>query len=706
LRTLLAYLDDTLQAAEIKEIGQKVAESDAAQELIARIKAVTRRRRLTAPPLTGPNGMDPNSVSEYLDNELPSEELGDLEKVALESDVHLAEIAACHQILTLVLGEPALVPPTARERMYGLVHGREAIPFRKAAPVKKGGDSRDDEEIGSLAGDWLKWVLPAAGLLLVIALGLAIYQILPPRERQPVAKRGAIEQEEDKDRSRRETEKDKEKGKKGSSGDVDKDKDKDKDKTTTPVKDKDKSAKDGGEKDGGKPVKNGETVERPDPPAAGRVAAGNYVGSFAKDLPSVLLSKQAEGDSWQRVSHGASIQTADTLMALPGYNALIRTSKGASILLRGHVRDLALHPLQELLAETAVQLHKNDKFDLDMTLLRGRVYLRNRKDKGPLKVRLRFESEVWDLSLADQTTEVGLDLAKAHAADIDYRADEEPRAGLWLCLLNGDLELKVDAFNTWNLEVERPRAVVLPWDSFTRTGTPQRIDKVSFIWDKQPPAAGSFPEGRRADVKLVTAALKNLEVLLADKRKPVDIALKETLGRDEIASRVLAVYCLGAIDDASKLIDVLGDENPDHWIDRSAAIYTLRRWLSRGAGQGKLLYDSKTKTGILRDKMYKPREAETIFDLLHDFRPSDWRKAETFEALALSLQHKRVAIAELGFYHLVQLSPGVKLPPGFNAAAPLEDRERYATRIQEMIAKRKLPPPPPEPPAKKPDKGE
>jgi hypothetical protein len=33
LLTLLAYLDDTLDASEIKEIGQKVAESDAAQEL-------------------------------------------------------------------------------------------------------------------------------------------------------------------------------------------------------------------------------------------------------------------------------------------------------------------------------------------------------------------------------------------------------------------------------------------------------------------------------------------------------------------------------------------------------------------------------------------------------------------------------------------------------------------------------------------------
>src|SRR5436190_12239209 len=134
LRTLLAYLDDTLEPSEIKEIGQKVAESDAAQELIARIKQVTRKRRLTTPPLTGPGAkFDPNVIAEYLDNELSGEQVAEIEKICLESDVHLAEIAACHQILTLVLGEPALVPPTARERMYGLVKGREAIPFRKAS---------------------------------------------------------------------------------------------------------------------------------------------------------------------------------------------------------------------------------------------------------------------------------------------------------------------------------------------------------------------------------------------------------------------------------------------------------------------------------------------------------------------------------------------------------------------------------------------
>ena len=87
----------------------------------------------------------------------------------------------------------------------------------------------------------------------------------------------------------------------------------------------------------------------------------------------------------------------------------------------------------------------------------------------------------------------------------------------------------------------------------------------------------------------MNAALLNLETLLSG-RKAVDIGLKESLTRPEIASRRLAIYCLGAIDDVAKLIEVLGDENTEHWIDREAAVYTLRRWISRSAAQGKELF--------------------------------------------------------------------------------------------------------------------
>ena len=130
LRTLLAWLDDTLQPAQVREIGIQVAESPLARELTERIHRVSRQRRLSVPSSSGPEGADPNVVASYLDNDLDADEVADYEKKCLTSDVKLAEVASVHQILSL-LGQKVKVPPEARVRMYQLVKGRETVRSRQ-----------------------------------------------------------------------------------------------------------------------------------------------------------------------------------------------------------------------------------------------------------------------------------------------------------------------------------------------------------------------------------------------------------------------------------------------------------------------------------------------------------------------------------------------------------------------------------------------
>jgi hypothetical protein len=357
LRTLLAYLDDTLEPTEIKQIGQKVAESDAAQELIARIKQITRRRRLTTPPLTGPGAanFDPNIVAEYLDNALSGEQIADVEKLCLESDVHLAEIATCHQILTLVLGEPVLVPPTARERMYGLVQGKESIPFRKASTIAPAAvaagsnsytDDMDDQPLGLTLlrrGGWPRWVVPAAGLLLIAALVLILVNVMPgsPRGRQQqLAGNDAKVPDAQSDEAAKQPEKEPEK--------------------QAPVENKPAAAK-ADDTAPAKPAENATVAKEPakeptktpakEPPAAtnpgdttaaapttpatalaqrftaprtDRKEVGIYKVS-ARTGPSLLVQRQNDQAQWRRLTPDSPVSSSDQLVSLPGYLSEIRS---------------------------------------------------------------------------------------------------------------------------------------------------------------------------------------------------------------------------------------------------------------------------------------------------------------------------------------------------------------------------------------------
>ena len=124
LRTLLAYMDGELERLypqEAQEIGKKIEGSKFATDLFHKIRDVMRRLRLGAPLITerGAN-LDCNTVAEYLDNELPDNRVPDFEEVCLKSEMHLAEVASCHQILAVAQVEALEIDPASRERMYQL----------------------------------------------------------------------------------------------------------------------------------------------------------------------------------------------------------------------------------------------------------------------------------------------------------------------------------------------------------------------------------------------------------------------------------------------------------------------------------------------------------------------------------------------------------------------------------------------------------
>lgn len=122
LRTLLAYLDGILAPADARDLERKIAESELASQLIERIRALQADRHAAAVRI---GGADANDVANYLDNTMEPQRVSDFERICLDSDAHLGEVAACHQILTRVLSEEMKTPASLRRRLIQLSQTKE-----------------------------------------------------------------------------------------------------------------------------------------------------------------------------------------------------------------------------------------------------------------------------------------------------------------------------------------------------------------------------------------------------------------------------------------------------------------------------------------------------------------------------------------------------------------------------------------------------
>lgn len=124
LRTLLAWMDGVLPAADAGHLGEKVSGSAVAQTLASRIRDIIARPTIAAAAPEGRGlAADANSAAEFLDNVLPAERLAEFERVCIESDMQLAEVADCHRLLAdLTTGRASTgdLDPALGERLRSL----------------------------------------------------------------------------------------------------------------------------------------------------------------------------------------------------------------------------------------------------------------------------------------------------------------------------------------------------------------------------------------------------------------------------------------------------------------------------------------------------------------------------------------------------------------------------------------------------------
>jgi hypothetical protein len=191
LRTLLAWLDGVLPPEEQRQLGEKVEASPVARELVDRIRAVVDNPHLQAPRVDAKGlGGAADTVAEYLDNTLSPERLEAFERICLESDMHLAEVAACHTMLAELAKHPDILPPlddAHRRRLLEALHHRVAAPPR-AAGGERGArlESRPVPEVlppatpapsaGRTRRPWAAWAMAVSALSLLGVLTALLAQ--------------------------------------------------------------------------------------------------------------------------------------------------------------------------------------------------------------------------------------------------------------------------------------------------------------------------------------------------------------------------------------------------------------------------------------------------------------------------------------------------------------------------------------------------
>lgn len=691
LRQVLAYLDDSLDPDQTKQVGKLIAESEAAQQLVDRIRTITRRRRVTAPAaglLGDDHTADPNFVAAYLDNQVPMEKALEFERLCIENELYLAEAAACHQILTVGSGEPVIVPPSAHQRMYGLVPGPESQPVRGAGSrvVEPRAAHRSREELGPTWHDEEEprrnWFVPLAAMALLGALATLFYlitlqtpkpgavplaaqgpaqaPIAPPAEAEPAPAPAPAPEAEPRTAEIPS----------GSpqvafsigtwSGLL----------AARPAMPADLLAMlnvreimpERVDQPPPPPPEVKPAVEPPPPPVAKPAInpavqqVGQLSGETTRDF---WLMRRTQAGAWNLAAPRALVNSNELLVAPAGYRAGVLINQNR-LTLWGTAPQAGASSVYE----SAITLHVGERVDVDFTLERGRVVF-TAKPQGITTVRLRFRGEVWDMQLKPGS-ELGLEATSRLPVG---NGPWTPHAKLALHVNQGQVVVTRDGKGE-NVEVGKS----LLWDNaYSGTGPGMVVTQPEPpAWlAKKPNPAPDLRDALQAFNRRVTD-----KVAAAKKEEPlgwIRVACEEAIADRRPWERALALALLGTLDQTGALAATLEEANQPEL--RRLAMSLLENFLGRDLDQHVVL------AAELRKRGYEAADADRLVVLL---RGIDQPNRVQIRALLRDLKSNRLALREAAFANLQTLFPAERLA-GYDPAASAMQRDRAVDALEARL---------------------
>jgi hypothetical protein len=698
LRTLLAFMDDILDPQDAHDIGQKINRSEYAQGLVRRIRDVLRRRQLTAPDLTGPGaGVDANTVAEYLDNTLPPERVPAVEKVCLDSDPHLAEVAACHQVLSLVLTEAAEIRPESRRRMYGLVEEPVAAPpgdgAERAVSKPRTTEPPSQPMPLTLGGRWVIAAAVVVVALIVVGIVWSLGGFGRGKEQVAQAPLGAPERQEQPapatspDAQSQEAERP---GEQPALQEPPQD-----DQAVTPEPEpgaapqpptavvetpEEPSTESATTKE--TPPEAIEPVETTEPTTAaepGEPTPAEQEGQPEKQGPvelgqyeaatQVLLLYDARRGQWDRLAPRSRIYSTDRLVALPAYRPRIVLADGDVVEIVG-TADAGFYGTE------AALLPPSGDAAFGLRLTTGRVVITSGKGQTALDLQFGRAAEGqaqprWRLCLLEPDSRAGIEYRLIPA--VGYQPEHAVTAQATLYVENGRAELiQGDASHA----LSAPATHVILQQGQDVPAAPVQLADASWISKPTP-------------TRLERIAAESMERQIAvrheqpqEDEKSVTLSLIEQAYGQEEEVKHLAVQCLavlGKIDVLAEVLDTAQGEPGEP--ARREAIDALRYWIARGPDAAEQL----------RDELIRQRgeeDGQLRYRMLWGYGNGADPGGGAIDELLSLLSHDDLGVRELAAYNLRTLSGGRSYR--YHAHKPLAERENEAQRLRALREKGSL----------------